>query len=244
MPSQASYAGLHGRVVVVHGDEGDREQHLSIRFLEHPHFKSVTARLKAAMTASGIDPALPFRRLRLLRRGPLPGGSTVEAAFKEFQRRGGEVLSPSDDDLRMLDALAKLRDEKPKDFDAWLAARRPVSRSALLKKDVEWLCSWAKLDAPNAPEIKPEKARQGSIGEPGASGGKAKSAGVCQNNPCILQRPSSSATVWASAPNRRRRSQAACSQTTHSSWRGAARARPCSSDALWKKPRSLEFHRS
>jgi hypothetical protein len=176
IPKQASYAGIHGRVVVVHGDEGEREQHLSFRFLQLPHHNSVTARFKAAMTASGIDRDLPFRRLRILRRAPLPGGATVNAALREFQRRGGELVSPSDDDLRMLDALVKLRDEKPKDLDGWLAVRRPVSQSALLKKDVEWLCPWAKLDAPKAPDVKRENAAQGPASTQAVGVGKAKLA--------------------------------------------------------------------
>jgi len=157
IPKQASYAGLHGRIVVIHGDEGEREQHLSIRFLQHPHHNSVTARLKAAMTVSGIDPALEFRRLRILRRASLPSGATVDDVSKELRRRGGEIVNPSDEDLRMLDALDKMRDEKLNHFDAWLAARRPVTQSDLFKSDVEWLCPWTKQGTPKVSAVTTDK---------------------------------------------------------------------------------------
>ena len=60
---------LHGRLSFTFLSEGSREQHYCFRLLGHTHPRAFQTRLKAAMTASGIDAALKFRHLFILRGG-------------------------------------------------------------------------------------------------------------------------------------------------------------------------------
>jgi hypothetical protein len=60
---------LHARISFTFHNEGDREQHYSLRLPGHTNAIAFQSRLKAAMTASGIDRALKFRHLFILRRG-------------------------------------------------------------------------------------------------------------------------------------------------------------------------------
>ena len=53
---------LHGRLSFTFRSEGDREQHYCFRIIGHTHATAFQSRLKAAMTASGIDTALKFRK--------------------------------------------------------------------------------------------------------------------------------------------------------------------------------------
>jgi hypothetical protein len=60
------------------------------------------------MTASGIDTALKFRHLFILRRGAPPSGSKTSALFDQFLKAGGKLITPTDDDLRAFVALAAM----------------------------------------------------------------------------------------------------------------------------------------
>jgi hypothetical protein len=52
---------LHGRLTFTYHDENDRERHFCFRALEHTHAISFQARLRAALTASGISARMPDR---------------------------------------------------------------------------------------------------------------------------------------------------------------------------------------
>src|SRR5260370_4445223 len=111
---------LHGRLSFTFLSEDSREQHYCFRLLEHANPRAFQTRLKAAMTASGIDTALKFRRLFILRRGAPPRGPKTEALLDEFCKLGGKFVPPTDDDLRAFVALAAMAARKLPDFDAWL----------------------------------------------------------------------------------------------------------------------------
>ncbi len=128
-----SYAPLHARVRLVLTDDGERERHHAFRFLEKNQYQAFQARLKAAITASGIDHDLSFRGLTIVRVAPVPSGKATAKLVEELKSRGGRLLNPSEDDLRTLCAVAHLLKEVQEGkgdslVEEWLRRQRPISR--------------------------------------------------------------------------------------------------------------------
>jgi len=123
---------LHVRIRLMFREEKDREEHLSLRFIERKNAVAFQNRLKAAMTASGIDKSLPFRRLILVRNAPLPGGRKTEELVEAFYRASGIIVRPEEDEIRTLWALHEIKKESPFEFTAWLKSGKPASRLRLL----------------------------------------------------------------------------------------------------------------
>lgn len=138
-PGGRSYNLLHARVRLIFRDEGDREKHLCLRALQRSNPKAYQTRLKAAMTASGIDRSLSFRRLMIVRTLDTPGGATTQKLTREFEQAGGLLIHPTEDELIILRALQELQKKKDPKFDAWLRDRRPVSQLPFLQDAVTWL---------------------------------------------------------------------------------------------------------
>ena len=137
-PTRSSYPSLHARVRLVFHDEGDREKHLCLRALQRTHANAYQNRLKAAMTASGIDRSLSFRRLLVVRTNTIPSGAVTQQLTKKFQDAGGLLKHPSDDELRTIAALHELKQKQP-NFEQWLQHRRPVSQLPLMQEVAAWL---------------------------------------------------------------------------------------------------------
>jgi hypothetical protein len=125
---------LHGRLSFTFLSEGSREQHYCFRLLGHTNARAFQTRLKAAMTASGIDTALKFRHLFILRRGAPPSGPKTTALFDQFLKAGGKFIAPTDDDLRAFVALAAMDVRKVPDFDAWLRQQQPLFKTRLFQE--------------------------------------------------------------------------------------------------------------
>jgi hypothetical protein len=178
-----SYDPLHARVRLILTHEGERERHHAFRFLQQADPRAFQARLKAAITASGIDHALAFRRLTILRVGPAPGRTATQQLLDEFARRGGQLLEPTEVELRTLFALSRLMDgsNEPDHLDAWLQQERPVSKFATFRAAAEWLFS--ALDAP-----RPASGELGST-DAGTATSRALSGGLV----AALERPTSAA---------------------------------------------------
>jgi hypothetical protein len=152
---------LHARIRVIHHDQGDREQHYSFRFLEHPNANAFQSRLNAAMTASGIDRALDFRKLRILRRAGAPGGVKTKELLDRFHASGGVVLSPSNDDLKQMMALASMWGAVDRaELLPWLRERKPASKITILKEATGWLFATppppVKTDQRDEPKTTPQ----------------------------------------------------------------------------------------
>ncbi|MGC2221126.1 MAG: hypothetical protein WA624_01525, partial [Methylocella sp.] len=86
------------------------------------------------MTASGIDTALKFRHLFILRRGAPPSGPRTIALCDQFLKAGGKFIAPTDDDLRAFVALAAMDARKFPDFDAWLRQQQPLFKTPLFQE--------------------------------------------------------------------------------------------------------------
>jgi hypothetical protein len=136
-----SYDPLHARLRLILTAESERERHHSFRFLEKTHYRAFQARLKAALTASGIDQDLTFRGLTILRTSPVPTGIATQKLVAELQARGGRIVAPSRDDLATLVAIRELLQsaKEPDRFEDWLAEERPVSKMACFKDATESL---------------------------------------------------------------------------------------------------------
>lgn len=153
---------LHGRLTFTFRSEGDREQHYCFRILGHPNAIAFQSRLKAAMTASGIDTALKFRHLFILRRGDPPGGPKTKAWVEQFLKAGGKFIAPAEDDLRVFIALAAMAKRNLPGFDAWLRTKQPLFKTHLFQE--AGLCPPPFL--PSSPVKEPEKTSSPKQDEP------------------------------------------------------------------------------
>jgi hypothetical protein len=124
---------LHGRLTFIFRSEADREQHFCFRIILHANAIAFQSRLRAAMTASGVDRSLGFRHLFILRDGAVPRGEKTKQLVDKFERAGGKLIAPTNDDLRIFVALCAMSDRNPPGFDVWLRERRPLFEASLIK---------------------------------------------------------------------------------------------------------------
>jgi hypothetical protein len=124
---------LHARISFTFHSEVDREQHYCFRILGHINAIAFQARMRAAMTASGIDTALKFRHLFILRRGDPPGGPKTKALVDQFLKAGGKFVEPADDDLRTFVALRAMAQCDFPGFDVWLRTSKPLFGTSVFK---------------------------------------------------------------------------------------------------------------
>jgi hypothetical protein len=117
---------LHGRLTFIFHNEGDREKHYCFRNLPHVNAIAFQSRLKAAMTASGIDTALKFRHLFILRLCDPLSGPKTKALVDKFGKAGGKFITPTDEDLRAFVALRAMADRDLLGFEGWLRTRKPL----------------------------------------------------------------------------------------------------------------------
>ncbi len=125
---------LHVRLTFTFHSEGDLEKHYCFRVVEHAHALSVQARLRAAMTASGIDKRLPFRHLFILRSAEFPSGKVTNELKVRFFADGGKCIAATEDDLRTFIALRELKASGDDGFTAWLQAAKPLCNTAFFKQ--------------------------------------------------------------------------------------------------------------
>lgn len=136
-----NYDPLHARVRLLLTDQQERERHHSFRFLEKSHHSAFQSRLKAALTASGIDERLSFRGLTILRCAPIPSGAATAKLIADLQARGGRIVTPSNQELATLAVIRRYLHaaDEPEHFEEWLAQKRPVSTMSCFAPIVESL---------------------------------------------------------------------------------------------------------
>jgi hypothetical protein len=147
---------LHARLSFTFRSEGDREQHYCFRLLSHTHATAFQSRLKAAITASGIDMALKFRHLFILRRGDPPSGPKTASLVDQFLKAGGKFIVPTDDDLRAFAALVAMNAQNNPDFEAWLRQRRPLFETPMFR--AADLCPPPFLSLPQSLDLEKKRA--------------------------------------------------------------------------------------
>ena len=126
---------LHGRLTFTYHAENDRERHVCYRALPQSNAVAFGARLRAALTSSGISTRIGGRDLVLARRGAVPSGPKTRELFGRFEAAGGILIDPSDEDLRTFAALRDMRGTaeahgRRDAFEAWLRAERPLRATA------------------------------------------------------------------------------------------------------------------
>jgi hypothetical protein len=143
---------LHARLVFTFRTLGDRERHFCFRVLPHANAVAFQSRLRAAMTASGLDRALAFRHLVVIRRSEPPSGAKTAALARQFTEAGGLFIDPSDEELRTMRALFALRAEPG--FGEWLRETKPFAQLSMFS--CVGLNNPVQLDPPPVPKNKVE----------------------------------------------------------------------------------------
>jgi len=131
---------LHARLRLIHHSDNSREDHFCVRALQRTHATAFQSRLKNAMTTSGIDRRLSFRRLVLVRTTPLPGGPKTTGLLEKFAAAGGLFADLATEELRTLFALARLEEKNDAEFAEWLRLRRPATQLELMSTIAPALC--------------------------------------------------------------------------------------------------------
>ncbi|MEJ2680594.1 MAG: DUF87 domain-containing protein [Gammaproteobacteria bacterium] len=122
---------FHARFRVIFHHDSDRELHFVFRVLQCTNARSFQCRLKAALTESGIDKHLSFRKLIILRNEPFPHGAKTQQMINDTRHNGGLFLPVPPDELTTLFALNELQHSEPSGFDAWLKKQKPCSQLSL-----------------------------------------------------------------------------------------------------------------
>ncbi|MEM9388242.1 MAG: DUF87 domain-containing protein [Pseudomonadota bacterium] len=124
---------LDVRIRLIDRAANDKERHFAFYALQRSNARAFQNRLRNAVTASGIDRNLGFRKLVIVRSFPLPGGTVTERMVEQFKEAGGVLHAPEEEELRALWALARISREKPEDFGEWLVRVRPLDGFALFQ---------------------------------------------------------------------------------------------------------------
>ncbi|NDZ94280.1 ATP-binding protein [Streptomyces sp. SID6673] len=136
-PKPSPKAVLHGRIRRILDPDTDAEQSWAFRGLSATHHRAVQARLANATTAAGLSLGTAARALIVLRREPWPSGARTQEMVAEFEQRGGRVISWTDEDIRVLSALTRIRSERSEFLTEWIARRNPAARVGFIKEILE-----------------------------------------------------------------------------------------------------------
>lgn len=141
-PSRQTFEPLHAALRIPDAAGLERTWILGLRFLQHESPVAFQARIRAAMTESGVELGVEHRHCVVFRTHAAPcGGVTVEL-LRHFERSGGILVNPSDPELRVFAALATLLrtyGADDPDLRRWLRTRRPASQLTCLTETVAWL---------------------------------------------------------------------------------------------------------
>ncbi|MXP20519.1 DUF87 domain-containing protein [Gordonia sp. HNM0687] len=136
-PKPSPKAVLHGRITRILDPETDAEESWSFRAVSATHPRSVQARLANATTAAGLSLGSAARTLVILRRDPWPSGAKTQEMVAELHARGGHVLAWTEDDIKLLTALARIRSERSEFLSEWTARRNPAARIGFIRDILE-----------------------------------------------------------------------------------------------------------
>jgi hypothetical protein len=125
---------LHARLRIVEHDQSEREKHYCFRVLNRSNPVAFQNRVRLAMTSSGIDADLTFRRLVIIRNVETPQGEKTQELISSLTDAGGKLVPCSENDLKCLIVLEQLCREQPAGFDEWLQRTHPASTLSFLKE--------------------------------------------------------------------------------------------------------------
>ncbi len=142
---------LHARVRLIFRSEGDREQHYCFRVIQKNNHNAYRSRIAKALTASGIEKELSFRRLTVFRTlPPVDSGEQTKKQNRAFQKAGGRFAPVTEQEILVLGALKKMFEENDPYFPEWIRKRRMVSQLSCMQIAFPWITRLA------TPPEKPE----------------------------------------------------------------------------------------
>ena len=123
---------LHARLRRVVDADTDDEVHWSFRAVLNENAVAALHRLRAAVTASGLELSGERRRLFILRNASWSQGRKTQQALDGLTAHGGTVVRLPEADLKVFRALQQLLEEQPKGLAAWLRSHCHASKTTLL----------------------------------------------------------------------------------------------------------------
>ena len=123
---------LHARLRRIVDADTDDEVHWSFRAVLNANPVAALNRLRAAVTASGLELSGERRRLFILRNAAWSQGGRTRQVLDGLRALGGTVVKLPEADLKVFRALQQLLEEQPKGLDTWLGTHRHASRTTLL----------------------------------------------------------------------------------------------------------------
>lgn len=132
-PVPAKGPRLHACLRMEVDTRTERQRRWSFRAIASGSPRAVQSRLKKAAEAARLADGAGHR-LFLLRNEPWPSGPATEKDVADVTAAGAVTLAASEDDLKVLAALAEMLAGRHPGLNAWLADRRPAHRTALLRE--------------------------------------------------------------------------------------------------------------
>lgn len=160
-PQPSAKPALHARLIEVLDEATENEAHWGLRAIAHANPRAVTARIRNACVTSGLDRAIPQRRLVLLRRDDWPTGARTREQLDEFLAAGGIWHRIDEADLKVFDALRRMQAAPHALLGEWLVARRPAGRTRLFNE---------LFGPPGAPAVPKPEPTTGKARPPAADG--------------------------------------------------------------------------
>jgi len=131
---------LHARIRLIFRSEGDREQHYCFRVIQKNNHNAYRSRLAKALTASGIEKELSFRKLTIFRTlPPVDSGEQTKKQNRAFQKAGGRFAPITEKEILILGALQKMFQENDPYFPDWIRKRRMVSQLPCMQIAFPWI---------------------------------------------------------------------------------------------------------
>ena len=131
---------LNARIRLIFRSEGDREQHYCFRVIQKNNHNAYRSRLAKALTASGIEKELSFRRLTVFRTlPPVDSGEQTKKQNRAFQKAGGRFAPVTNHEILLLGALKKMFEENDPYFPDWIKKRRLVSQLQCMQTAFPWI---------------------------------------------------------------------------------------------------------
>ena len=121
---------LHARLRRIVDADTDDEVHWSFRAVLNDNAVAALHRLRAAVTASGLELSGERRRLFILRNAAWSQGRKTRQVLDGFEAHGGSVVKLLEADLKVFRALQQLLEEQPKGLATWNQKARPWKRTA------------------------------------------------------------------------------------------------------------------
>ena len=193
---------LHARLRRIVDADTDDEVHWSFRAVLSDNAVAALHRLRAAVTASGLELSGERRRLFVLRNAAWSQGRTTQQVLHGFKAHGGTVVNLREGDLNVFRALQQLLEEQPQGLAAWLGAHRPASGTTLLAPLRPEPASAAEVSAVSGASLPSEAAAvyKPAAGPSGATEPKASAASRAAAAPRVATASDVAATPKDVAP--------------------------------------------